>query len=150
MKASCVRGIAFEACHYTPVKGVPTLHGHTFTLDVCAYGEESEEGWIADFQVLKDVAERAVERFRFALILPESDKDKLTIKGPFRVKYAFVNGYPTAEVIASYLCDEIMKRLSEAGLRNIDHLVLTLWEGRDSYAKVGCSPSPSEGEEKKG
>jgi hypothetical protein len=55
-------------------------------------------------------------------------------------------GYPEPEEVIPLAGDAS----NRSYMRRIENLTVTLWEGRDSYAKAECGPSLSEGEEKKG
>ncbi len=135
---TCVTNLFFDACHYTPVDGVPTLHGHTFRLSVCVEGEVSGEGWVIDFSRLRAIVEEAIRPFKYSLIIPVKDRDSIGIKGGFRVKFAFINAtVATGENIGLELCGRIREKLSELGLENIV-ISLDLWEGSENFVRVIC------------
>jgi len=135
---TCVNGFVFDACHYTPVNGIPTLHGHTFKLSVCVEGEVGKEGWVVDFSLIKRVVEEAISPFKYSLIMPLSGKGSISIKGNFRVKEAYINApKATAELIGLEICRNVHKKLKDLGV-NLSSIEVTLYEGDKNSARVKC------------
>lgn len=134
----CVDGISFSAAHYTPVGGVPQLHGHTFTVSVCVEGELGEGLVVMDFLKLREIVAGLVSKFEYALIVPKKDVEALDIGGPFRVKLAVLEyDHATAEAISMSLCDELITVFKSLNKRfKVDVRVL---EGKDSYAETSCT-----------
>jgi len=136
--STCVTNLFFDACHYTPVDGVPTLHGHTFRLSVCVEGDVSGKGWVIDFGMLRTIVEEVIRPFKYSLIIPVKDRDSISSKGDFRVKLAYINALvATGENIGLELCGRIRDKLSELGLENIA-VSLELWEGSENFVRVSC------------
>ena len=135
---TCVDGLFFEAMHYTPVDGVPTLHGHTFKLIVCVEGEVSGKGWVIDFNRLRSIARDALSPYNYSLIMPLRDKGYISIKGGFKVRFFYINApEATAEAIASEICRKILKEVRELG-QNISATEIELWEGENNFVRVRC------------
>ncbi len=131
----CVDDVTFEASHYTPVNGTPQLHGHTFTLTLCAEGEPGKDFMVVDFMKLREIVEGVIERYRYSLIVPRNDLENLQIKGPFRVKLAVID-YPqaTAEALAMSITDELITIFKSLNMKL--GIMLRVMEGRHSYAEV--------------
>ena len=135
---TCVTNISFEAVHYTPVNGVPTLHGHTFRLTVCVRGGISDKGWVIDFGKLREIVEEVVDPFKYSLIMPLKDRDSISIKGNFKVKFALINApVASGEYLGLELCRKVREKLAGSGVDILD-VGLELWEGSDNYVKVSC------------
>lgn len=137
MARVCVDGISFDAAHYTPVDGVPLLHGHTFSVSVCVDGEVGSDSMVIDFIKLREVVEGVVRQYRYSLLIPEKDASNVIIKGPFKVKLVVINcEFPTAEVLALRICEELATVLKQ--LTNVSSISVGVREGGHNYAEVTC------------
>lgn len=136
---TCVDNISFEAAHYTPVRGVPTIHGHTFRVTVCVSGSPKEStGWVIDFDVLKEIANRVIRKYNFSLLAPESDSGKIEIKGPFKANIVYLrNGLPTAENLGKEICEELARELTEISIE-FSEINVKVFEGSDNYSVIRC------------
>ncbi len=134
---ACIDEMSFEAAHYTPVNGVPQLHGHTFTVSVCVDGDLGSDYMVIDFTKLREVVEGVIDKYRYSLIIPKNDLDLINIQGPFRVKLALVE-YPqaTAEAISSSICDELVAVFKSVG-KNF-RISVKVVEGKNNYVECVC------------
>ncbi len=135
---TCVSNLLFDACHYTPVDGVPTLHGHTFRLSVCVRGELSSSGWVIDFGKLREIVEGVIEPFRYSLIVPSKDKDTINIEGNFRVRVVSIDApAATGECLGLEICNRVRNKLRDLGFKT-SGVSLELWEGSENYVRLSC------------
>ncbi len=141
MKAvtTCIDDLRFEAAHYTPVRGVPTIHGHTFSVTICVTGNsDNATGWVIDFDILRRIANQIINRFNFSLLAPKSDLGKIEIKGPFKVNIVYLrSGLPTAENIGKEICEELTKALKEINVE-FSELSVKVLEGAVNYSIIKC------------
>ncbi|MCD6323565.1 MAG: 6-carboxytetrahydropterin synthase [Desulfurococcales archaeon] len=141
---TCVDGVFFDACHFNRVGDEVLLHGHTFEVSVCVEGGVGGEGWVVDFSELRGMVEDVVSRFRYALMIPKELKGAVDFKGPFNVRYAYIEGRATAESLAMLICGEVLE-----GVRSINPSVRAaeVWvkEGVSGTASARCEAgSPSD------
>ena len=124
----------FNAAHYMPVRGEVLLHGHTYKLVACVKGDVGKDSMVIDFLVLKDVVKEVIKQFNYSLIIPRKDLGKVSIKGPFKVKYAVVNGErASTEVLASTICGLVKERL-----KGVKGVYVRLYETYDSFVECEC------------
>lgn len=135
---TCVRNIEFHAAHATPVNGTPLLHGHTFIVHACVEGELTEGGWVVDFTLLSNAVKEVInQEYNFRLLLNREDASKVKIIAPFNVRITYVNGPPTAELLAKDICQKLSRRLLEEDIphNNIKVCRVTVCEGNDLCAE---------------
>jgi len=136
----CVDNVTFEASHYTPVNGVPQLHGHTFTVALCVEGSLNEYFMVIDFLKLREIVEGVVERYRYSLIVPRNDLGSLNIVGPFKVKLAVIDyPYATAEALAISMLEELTTIFKSLNMKF--KITLKVMEGKHSSAEVSSDLS---------
>lgn len=132
-----MEGLSFEAAHYTPIKGIPTLHGHTFKLTVCVEGPVGKNDMVIDFNILRKIAEDIVSKYNYSLIIPKGDRAKLPEHLPFLIRAVEVDGlYATAEVIASDICSEL--RGSLHSFKELTNIEIELYEGDGNKVISRC------------
>lgn len=133
--STCINNVVFDAIHYTPISGVPTLHGHTFRVSVCVHGQNLEKGWIIDFDVLRNVVEEVTLLLNHSVLVLSEDVGSVEFKGPFKVRVVEVSFIPTAENLALYICRELRKRLDFLKEMKI---VVEVEEGADNVGIASC------------
>jgi len=134
---TCVKNIEFHAAHATPVSGTPLLHGHTFVVHVCVEGELVKGSWVVDFTILSKAAKELInQEYNFRLLLNKEDASKVKISAPFNVKITYVNGPPTAEVLARDICQKLSEYLSKRNVSdNVRIFRVTVCEGNNLCAE---------------
>lgn len=100
MLTTIFKEFTFDAAHYLPE--VPlghkckNMHGHTYKLRVFLTGKVTNEGWVIDFSVLKEIVNKCIE---------EVDHKTLnTVQGLEN---------PTCELLAKWFWDKIKCQLPE-------------------------------------
>ena len=133
--STCIKNVVFDAIHYTPISGVPTLHGHTFRVSVCAHGSNLREGWVIDFDVLRNVVRDIVSSLNYSVLVPAEDVKKVDLRGPFSIRVVEVDFIPTAENLALHICRELRRRLDV--LKEAE-IVVEVEEGADNVGIASC------------
>lgn len=127
-----VEGFTIDSAHYT-LSSVSNsqIHGHTYVLNVEIEGEiNPENGFIIDFDLIKNIVREIVKEWDHKLIVPKQDLDKIYLKGPFRNDIKVINSpFPTAEYIGLEIAKEIYSRLNLK-------VTIKLYEGKDSYVII--------------
>ncbi len=143
-------------------------HGHTYKVEVVLRGEALDAGdMVCDYQVLKTVVRRELERLDHAMILGAADPARDAF-APFAERVVVLeDGDPTAEVIARHLYRALAAALQPgtevgspggAAYRVPDGIRLEsvrLWETPTSWAEYSEEPGsgdrgPGSGGEKQG
>ena len=109
--STCIEGLTFDAVHYTPIDGKPTLHGHTFRVRACVSKESMDNMWVVDFDVLRKAVSETLSKFNYSILVRSEDSNTITLKGPFTVNLVELEFLPTAENIAFYICKELFRKL---------------------------------------
>ena len=129
-----VEGIALDSAHYT-LSSEPNsqIHGHTYRVSVEVEGQvDPNTGFVIDFDELKAVVREVIKEWDHKLIVPERDRGKLEIKGPFRVEIRYINApFPSVEYIGMEIAREIYDRL-----KGRFKVYVKIYEGQDSYAMI--------------
>ncbi|MGH3921528.1 MAG: 6-carboxytetrahydropterin synthase [Pseudonocardiaceae bacterium] len=120
--------LGFAALHFAihPNGESEALHGHRYRVAVTVYGPLCADGYVLDFRVLEDLAQRVCKPLDRKILLPR-DSDALTIQRTdttvtashgqrtYRFPAAEVAILPlrntTTELLAGHLADEIVARL---------------------------------------
>ncbi len=135
--STCINNLFFEACHFNKIDDEVVLHGHTFEVKVCVRGELSSMGWVIDFSLLRRVAEDVVSRFKYALIVPNKFKGVVKVEGPFKVRYVYIEGNATAEVLARLICKEIANKVKALN-HSVSGVEVWVKEGVSGEARSEC------------
>lgn len=115
-------GIKFSACHFIPGHGkCARLHGHIYSINARAFGEENESGMLWDFLVLKDALRNIAEEFDHRVLIPGDSKEmEIDIGDDLKVKVGDKQYlFPLEDVVvmdikaasAEELAEFILKRL---------------------------------------
>jgi 6-pyruvoyl-tetrahydropterin synthase len=143
------RGWDFNAAHTGLHQGVfEPLHGHTYQVELAAWGQPDEAGMVADYRLLKqqlrEVLAPLKRRTLIATEVPgvtvEEADENLRVDGGgacFTLPKAWVVLLPTAgtstEALACYLVAELARRISPT-CPGIERLELTLAESAECAA----------------
>ncbi|MGC9105836.1 MAG: 6-pyruvoyl trahydropterin synthase family protein [Thermoprotei archaeon] len=129
-----VENLTIDSAHYT-LSSSPNsqIHGHTYRVNVEVEGDvDPTTGFVIDFDELKAILREIVKKWDHKLIVPRSDRDKISLSGPFRTDLIFIDApYPTVEYIGMELAREIYERLGRKF-----KVTVKIYEGLDSYAVV--------------
>ena len=129
-----VEGFTLDSAHYT-LSSEPNsqIHGHTYRISVEVEGQvDPNTGFVIDFDELKAIVREVIREWDHKLIVPEHDREKLEIRGPFRVEFRYLNApFPSVEYIGMEIAREIFKRL-----KGKYKVYVKIYEGQDSYAFI--------------
>lgn len=134
-------GITFAACHMIPEhRKCSRLHGHTYAVHVRIHGEKAEKGMVLDFGLVKEALEKIIDVLDHKVMLSKAKAIKE--KGRVRVaegtrEYIFpVEDVVlldikqiTAENLANYLLENLLKELKIGSRKNIIEVEVGLDEG---------------------
>lgn len=144
------RGWDFNAAHTGLHDGVfEPLHGHTYQVELAAWGQPDEEGMVVDFRLLKEQLRHVLaplkRRTLIATQIPgvtleETRGGRMRVsdgQASFTLPKAWVALLPTTgtstEALASYLVAELARRLGPA-CPGIERLEVTLAESAECAA----------------
>ena len=110
------------------------LHGHTYKLEVSIWNEQvvDHNGMVLDFGDLKKIVNDVIDKWDHAMVLNEEDLQNIIHCKKFGYKYETLEVEPTAENMAIYLYDAILKQLP----KNIYVEKIKLWETPTSCAEI--------------
>lgn len=131
-------GLKFETAHILGVgyEGkCKNIHGHNYKVRVEMTAAELDRfGMVADFSLLKPVQQWLDEHFDHALLLNGYDlihqELGAVLRDDFGLKVQFIDGNPTAEVLADVILDRARRILGGCVY------AVTVWENDDAYARV--------------
>ena len=126
--------LSFSAAHFLIFgEKCERLHGHNYAVAVELEGEADENGYVFDFVELKQIAAKICDSLDHRMLLPAKNENlEFEIEGD-RVSVFFGQNkftFPkadalilpirnaTAELLADYICDQIIDELRRAGARN--------------------------------
>ncbi len=136
----CVSSRPINAAHYTPVNGIPRLHGHTFRITLCVSSEIGKDGMVLDFGVLDEFLEGVTNELDYSLLTPEHDKEiikSFTRLAPFTIKAVYLPGPATAEVLGLWVCRKLVRSLPKLFKAMKTYVIIE--EGPGHKAVVSCS-----------
>lgn len=114
-KTGVVHKGSFDACHSIPGFGkCENKHGHTYTVDVCVWGDIGPDGVVMDFRELKG---------SYAL-LDHADLNEI------------MDEVPTAENIALWILDRILVYVEGNNDCKVNAIKIILYEGSHNMAIV--------------
>jgi len=109
------------------------LHGHNYRVELTAYGNIGDNGFVVDFAELKKL-KHVVERWDHKVVLKIDDPlAGVLIEGGFREHVFIIHQDPTVEVLALHWFAE-MKECFEHESARLDSL--RVWETNTSYAEA--------------
>lgn len=136
----CVRSRPINAAHYTPVDGVPRLHGHTFRIGLCFHGKIGKDGMVMDFGIIDSFLGEIAEELDFSLLAPRDDSElieSLAEAVPFAVKVAYLPGPATAEVLGLWVCEKLNQAWPNLTREGRAYVIVD--EGLGHRAVIECS-----------
>ena len=135
--------LKFSACHFIPNhKKCGRLHGHSYGVHIEIEGDLDQEDVIIDFSVIKNHVRELIDQLDHRVIIPVANKYISVIEDGGSVEinvgekkylfpredvYLFETTSSSAEMIATYLGNEIMKLLE--GFDNLRSFSLGVDEG---------------------
>lgn len=132
-------GLKFESAHILGAgyEGkCSNIHGHNYKVRVELTAAELDRfGMVADFSLLKPVQQWLDDHLDHALILngydhKHQDLGHMLRTEPWGFKVQFIDGNPTAEVLAAIILDRARKILGGVVY------AVTVWENDEAYARV--------------
>lgn len=138
----CVRSRPINAAHYTPVDGIPRLHGHTFHVGLCVFGTIGKDGMIMDFGIIDRFLDNVSDELDYSLLAPYSDKDLIELlakTSPFKIRVVYLPGPATAEVLGSWICERLEQFLPDLLERVKAYVIVD--EGVGHRAVIECLPN---------
>ena len=127
--------LRFSSAHFITFSGkCERLHGHNYGVLVEVEGELGDDKLVFDFTILKRLTREICRRLNHRFLLPLQNPHLDLIPSPeaweirFQEKrYVFPRAdvielpidNSTAERLAEYICDELRKMLTAAGLRDV-------------------------------
>lgn len=109
-----IEGFTIDSAHYTLSSPKDNqLHGHTYTVTVEVEGTVNEEnGFVIDFNKLRDIVRDAVMSWDHKFIVPRKDLEEIRFVSPFKVDVRVIDApYPTVEYIGIEIAKHIFSRL---------------------------------------
>ncbi len=137
----CVRSRPINAAHYTPVDGVPRLHGHTFRVSLCVLGTIGKDGMVMDFGIVDRFLDKVSEELNFSLLAPRGDRgviESLARTAPFEIRAVYLPGPATAEVLGLWVCERLEQTLPDLLGKVRAHVIVD--EGVGHRAVIECLP----------
>lgn len=142
----------FNAAHFIAYRGFrERLHGHNYRLSLRVTGPVGPDGYVVDFGDLKRAAREVCGRLNEKTIVPmRSDvldvrvKDAVvTLECEDGSRFVFPEGdcvllpivHSSAEELASYLCDELLRLLPLLGERGVTGLEVGVAEAPAQEAR---------------
>lgn len=141
----CVRSRPINAAHYTPVDGVPRLHGHTFRVGLCVLGTMGKDGMVTDFGIIDRFLDKVSEELDFSLLAPRDDREvieSLARTAPFEIRAVYLPGPATAEVLGLWICERLEQSLPDLLGRAKAYVIVD--EGVGHRAVIGCLPKSAQ------
>ncbi|MDT3398293.1 6-carboxytetrahydropterin synthase [Streptomyces sp. B1866] len=143
-------GWDFNAAHTGLHDGVfEPLHGHTYQVELAAWGPADETGLVADFRVLKQHLREVITPLKRRTLIAtrtagvsveDADQGQIQVNGGgacFTLPKAWVVLLPTSgtstEALACYLVAQLARRISTA-CPGVERLELTLTESAECAA----------------
>lgn len=147
--------LKFNAAHFIAYQGFrEALHGHNYRVSVEIEGSLTDQGYVLDFGIVKEVAKRVCARLNEKTIIP-ARSDCLAIReeaqqvivrfeqDEFRFPRADVALLPivhsSAEELAQYVLTELRKELRTEALGEIHSIQVGVAEtpGQAAYCREG-------------
>jgi 6-pyruvoyltetrahydropterin/6-carboxytetrahydropterin synthase len=155
--------LVFSAAHFITFNGniCERLHGHNWRLDVSIAGQLDENGYVFDFIALRDASMKLVETLDHKVLLPETHHSiKLHTSSDGREVTAIFEDrrwvFPvedccilpiantTAELIASWIADQLMSTLKLDQASNVHELRVSVEENFGQWATFKLPVKESE------
>lgn len=111
------------------------IHGHSYRAEIELTGPLNENGMVIDFYVLSLLVKPIIEELDHSFMVNDQDTLLTNFLEEHSFKATVVEFYSTAENIAGYLCDRIIKTL-ESIQHTIDLIAVTVWETEKASATV--------------
>jgi 6-pyruvoyltetrahydropterin/6-carboxytetrahydropterin synthase len=111
------------------------IHGHSYRAEIELTGPLNENGMVIDFYVLSQLVKPVIEELDHSFMVNDQDTLLTNFLEEHSFKATVVEFYTTAENIAGYLCDRIIKTL-ESIQHTIDLIAVTVWETEKASATV--------------
>ncbi len=143
--------LKFNAAHFIAYEGFREgLHGHNYRVSVQVEGQLNANGYVLDFGIVKDVAQRVCRRLNEKTLIPElSDCLEIRQAGTqIHVRYeqdefSFPKGdvlllpivHSSAEELARFVLGEIRRELENDGITGITTMEVGVAEtpGQTAY-----------------
>lgn len=145
--------LVFSAAHFITFNGYicERLHGHNWRVDVVVAGQLDENHYVYDFIALRDATQELVNQLDHRVLLPDSHPQiKITLdeaanevmarfeerRWVFPREDCAVLPVPntTAELIASWFCDQLTERLTLAEIPQLSELRVGIEENFGQWA----------------
>lgn len=111
------------------------IHGHSYRAEIELTGPLNENGMVIDFYMLSQLVKPVIEELDHSFMVNDQDTLLTNFLEEHSFKATVVEFYTTAENIAGYLCDKIIKTL-ESIQHTIDLIAVTVWETEKASATV--------------
>ncbi len=142
--------IRFSSAHIIPeYNKCGRLHGHTYAIHAKIYGKPSENGIIVDFRLIKNILKSISETLDHRMLIPSESPivkvldDRVEIVNGGKI-YIFPRGdcailpvkSTSAENLAVYILNEVIKRIKDENLNNVEEIEIGVDEGFGQGARV--------------
>lgn len=147
--------LVFSAAHFITFNGniCERLHGHNWRMDVSINGALDENGYVFDFIALRDACLKIVEQLDHMVLLPKSHPDISVVTSEdgkeviarfeqrrwvFPVEDCCILpvANTTAELIAQWISETLVKRLQLLSLPLLEELCVSVEENFGQWATV--------------
>ncbi len=130
--------IRFSCAHILPGhEKCGALHGHTYSIHARIYGEQSKEGFICDFKIIKDFLRVIANKLDHKILIPKLNKtitiknENVKIKNDYLLPKKDCILLPikntTAECLSCFVLEEINKKMNLS--KNIEKIQIGIEEG---------------------
>ncbi len=110
MKLRVTKEFTFDAAHALRNYDGPcrNIHGHTYHLSITLKGEVSKDGFVIDFNFLKEkINKLIIQKLDHALLLDTTLAKELKVDVLYGFKVQELNTLPTCENILVYILEQI-------------------------------------------
>ncbi|MEL7496866.1 MAG: 6-pyruvoyl tetrahydropterin synthase family protein [Planctomycetota bacterium] len=145
--------MVFSAAHFITFNGniCESLHGHNYAVKCEVTGELDENGYVCDFIALRDELAKIVESLDHQVVLPAEHPTIKLVETEEEVTATFESKrwvFPredcrilpiantTAELMASYIADELRRRTKPKFGDAISKLMVSVDENRGQWGVV--------------
>lgn len=127
--------------------GCRNLHGHSYRMRLVVAGYPDANGMVVDYFEMRRIIAPFVEELDHAFLCDRSDTVVLTFLQDNDMKHVVVDFPSTAENIATWMLEEVARRL--AAQTNLTRIAVRLHETERTYAEASRTILPVASESNK-
>ena len=115
------------------------IHGHSYEAQVILIGEPDDSGMVMDYFDLKTMVQPLVDKLDHCFLLDSSDTVMREFFAEHPMKVVQIDVPTTAENIAHYLLDHIIRQLPHG--HRVEAVKVRIYETEKTYAEVESTVS---------